>query len=357
DLKVEKVTFDASFGSLGNIDESFDKLYFKKVNYDASETEIDSVTSLSSESVSFSGFTLDIPKGSSNGIYVVVRGDVKSSPTTGTLALRWDNSGATTTNFNVKNSDNNPFIPKQYIIDYNNGHTTTIATTTKGTYNVEFDLELAGINNAKNVLAGTMPLIGRLKFTADNENAIIEDLVIQNLGDATNGTLTALYLYDNAEMSGSPLSSADMAAGVIPKALFENVNIVIPTSGDTYIYIAGSLKAIDYSASPGAGSTGEAEATIALRVPATALNYVTKVVGANTGEILNNPFLPIDKTATSTVYGAVMSNITTDFANATLLNGTAKDIFSFKVTAPSSSNIDPDGDALGIKMTTATFRI
>lgn len=52
-----------------------------------------------------------------------------------------------------------------------------------------------------------------------------------------------------------------------------------------------------------------------------------------------------------------MSNITSDFANGLLANGTAKDIFSFKVTAPASTNVDYDGTALGVKVTDVTFTI
>ncbi len=52
-----------------------------------------------------------------------------------------------------------------------------------------------------------------------------------------------------------------------------------------------------------------------------------------------------------------MSNITSDFANGLLANGTAKDIFSFKVTAPASTNVDYDGQPLGIKLATTTFSV
>ncbi|MCK5062205.1 hypothetical protein KAR28_06705 [Candidatus Parcubacteria bacterium] len=355
DLRITKVKLNGTTGSLGNISTAFNKLYFYKINSDSTETELDTETSLVSENVSFSGFNLNVAKGASNGIYVVVRGDVKDSPSTGGMSFNWSSWGATTTNFNVKDSDNNNLIAAQYTVSQDDGQTSTVAA--KGTYDVSFDLELAGINNAKNVLAGSMPLIGRLKFTAENENAIVEDLVIQNLGDATSDTLGTLYLYDNAEMSGTPLASADMVAGAMPRALFEDINIEIPVTGATYVYVAAMAKGIDYSGSPAPDSTASANKTIALRLPADATGYVTKVLGISTGEELVDPTWPVDKTATSTVYGAIMSNIATDFANGTLINGTAKDIFSFKVTAPSSSNTDHDGTELGIRMASTSFAV
>jgi hypothetical protein len=52
-----------------------------------------------------------------------------------------------------------------------------------------------------------------------------------------------------------------------------------------------------------------------------------------------------------------MSGITSSFASATLNNGTAKDVFSFKVTAPMSGNIDFDGTALAVKLATTTFTV
>ena len=354
DLRVTKVKLNGTTGSLANISTAFNKLYFYKVNGDSTETQLDTESSLVSENVTFSGFSLDIAKGASNGVYVIVRGDVKDSPATGTMSFNWSSWGATTTNFNVKDTDNNSLVDAQYAVSQTDGQTTTIAGA--GSYTVAFDLELAGINNAKNVLAGSLPLIGRLKFTAANEAAIVEDLVIQNLGDATNDTLARLYLYDNAEMTGTPLGSADMAAGSNPRALFEDINIEVPVTGSTYVYVAAMAKEIDYSGSGAPDATASAEKTITLRLPIDATGYVTKVVGASTGDPLSDPTWPVDKTATSTVYGAIVSNIATDFANGSLSNDFL-DVFSFKVTAPSSSNVDYDSDPLGIKMGTTTFKV
>jgi hypothetical protein len=54
--------------------------------------------------------------------------------------------------------------------------------------------------------------------------------------------------------------------------------------------------------------------------------------------------------------GAVITAMTTSFADATLADG-SRDIFSFKVTVPASSNVDYDGAALGVKLASTTFTV
>ncbi len=354
DLKMSKLTIDGTFGYDYDFSDSFSRIYLYKVNSDNTETKLDDETSLAKASFAFTGFTLNIPKGVSNGVYIVVRGDVKDNPTSGATTTVGYNASAS--NFIVKDSDNNSVSPTS--ISATDGGMITVAT--KGSYTMVMDTELSGINNDKNVLAGSMPLLGRVKLTAAKEAAIVEDLVIYNAGDATNATLGRLYLYDNKDMTGTALGSADMNADAHPKALFDSINVEVPTSGSTYLYIFGMVKSIDYSSSPSSDATAAAGKTILLNVPDDAAGYTTKVTGSDTGEVLvataGGPNAT-GNTKTSYVYGAIVSNITTAFANATLQTGTAKDIFSFKVTVPSSGNIDIDGDPLGVKLATTTFSV
>jgi hypothetical protein len=202
-----------------------------------------------------------------------------------------------------------------------------------------------------------MPLLGRLKLTASKEAAILEDLVLKNTGSATNATLGRLYLYDNKELSGTALGSADMSSGATPKALFEDVNIEIPTTGSTYLYIGGMVKGIDYSGNPGADATGVAGATIVLQVPTDAAPYTTKAVGKDTGDTLENTNVTHNSTNTSTVMGAVISALTSNFLNTELGAAGVQDIFSFEVTVPASDNIDYDSNPLAVKLGTTTFTV
>ncbi len=359
DLTVRKVKLNATIGGGSTyFDDDFNKLYFYYIDENDQEVELDTETSLTDVAVvSFSGFTLNVPKGTSNGIYVTVRGDVKNSVTGGTISLAWDYGTATTTSFNVKDSDNNTFVASQYSISNSAGHTTTVAT--EGSYTMVIDTEETGINIDKNVLAGGVRLLGRLKVTAEKEDAIIEDLVLQatsSSSSVTNDDLATLYLYSDKEMTDL-LGAADLAAGSNPKALFEDVNITVPVTGVTYLYIGGLIKGIDYSSSPASDSTATAARNIELTVPGdAATTYITKVIGADTSETLTNTYSPT-VTKVSTVMGAVVTAITTDFANGTLSNGIGKDIFSFKVTVPESANTDYDGTALGIQLATSTFTI
>jgi len=191
DLSVKTVKFVSNVGSAGTADLStdFEKLYFYAIDGTGTYgTLLDTETSLAATTVSFSGFTLNIPAGLSNGVYISVRGDVKTSPTGTTTEL---SLSGTDSDFTIKDSDNvTPTISGNTGIDW--GHITTVATL--GTYTMTMDTEEAGVNKAMNKLAGTNALLGRLKLTATKENAIVEDLVLENLGTATNVTLAQLSL-------------------------------------------------------------------------------------------------------------------------------------------------------------------
>jgi predicted RNA-binding protein with TRAM domain len=335
----------------------FEKLYLYTAADDLG-TPLDTETSLTgtgaSASVTFSGFNLTIPKGASNGVVVVVRGDVKNDPTEFTMALHWDQD-ATTTDWTIKDDNNDALTASQYATGAfeADGQTTTIASG--GTFTMAFDSEYTGLTSNKNVLAGTLALVGRLKLTASKENVKIEDLSLHNLdGSATADDVAYLRLYSDAAMTNQ-IGQANLNASRI--AFFDNVNIEVPTTGIKYVYVGAVVKGIDYSSSPAADSTATVGTTIALDIASTT-GYTVIAKGVSTGEVLPNTGVSSSTAAvTSTIMGAVISNVTSSFANGLLANGAGKDIFSFKVTAPASSNYAYDGTPLGIKVGTVTFSI
>jgi hypothetical protein len=350
DLKVTKIPVSGIIGDLGSgFSQDFNRIYLYKVNSDGTETKLDDETSLTGTSINFTGFTLTVPKGTSNGVYVVVRGDVKSSPTGTTTEVGFVSSGS----WIVKDTDNNS-VTTFTLADTTKGHVTTVATV--GTYTLTMDTTLTDLNSAKNVLAGGMRLVGAIKATAAKENAKIEDLVLANAAwaSATADDLATLYLYDNKELTGTALGSADLDSNA--KATFSDVNIEIPTTGSTYLYIGGMVKAIDYSNSPAPDSTATAATTIRLNIPADATGYDTKVVGMDTGDVMVDTGITTTAyTASSTILGAKVSAVTTSFVDASLTNGLQKTIFSFKVTVPDSVNNDYDGDPLAVKLASVVF--
>jgi hypothetical protein len=351
-LTVSKLSFSGVLSG-GNFSDDWSKLYLYHLKYDPSigvyEDLLDTETSLSGDSVVFSEFSFNVPKEVYEGQYIVVRGDVKSAPSGNTSAISWSPDGHV-----IKDSKENILKSEQYEkIDLSIGQITTVSR--KGSYIMEIDTEQAGLNHSRSILAGTIALIGRLKLIASNENAVIEDLVIENYGTAENNTLKKIFLYEDREMTRL-IASTDVGIGTNPKALFEDINYEIPLTGINYLYLAGMISPIDYSSSPGIDSTGVAEATVILRVPDNAPGYITKVSGLNTGEVLDFPGAT-GNTNTVSVLGAVMSNINSDFANRTLVNGIAKDIFSFKVTVPNSNNLDYSGAPLGIRIGEVNFQV
>jgi len=356
-LKVSKMVFGIAVGDLdaNTIGTDWQRLYLYKVNSDGSETKLDDETSLAADAVTFSGFNLEIPKGLSNGIYFTLRGDVKNSPVGTTTDVTPSSSDS---DYIIRDSDNNALSGSQIVLTgATAGHTTTVATL--GTYTLDFDTTEAGTNNNMNVLAGNIVKVGRIKATAQKEAAIINDLVIENIGDATNVTAARVYLYKDSAMT-QLIGSADFASGDTPNALLQGINYTIPTTGNTYIYVGVLVKGIDYSNSPSSDATAIAGKTIDLQIPKDSTGYVTKATGAATGQTLAYNFTnsaSTNSSVTATVLGSVISNLTSDFANGLLANGTAKDIFSFKVTAPASTNVDYDGTALGVKVTDVTFTI
>ncbi|MFH1744599.1 MAG: hypothetical protein ABH881_00300 [bacterium] len=358
DLKLSKVNFTATLGA-GYLDDYFERLYLYTVADDLAVTPLATVTSLADvTAASFSGFNLTIPKGTSNGVEIVVRGDVKNDPTANTVKLAWTYGGATTTLFTVKDADNDALTytspsDSQYTISSTVGQTSTIAAL--GTYTVAVDTDFTGLNANQNVLAGTSALVGRLKLTAAKEDVKIEDITLINLtGDADADDISALKLYSDSAMT-TLLGSATLDSS--RRATFEDINVEVPTTGITYWYVGADLAGIDYSDSPASDSTATAARTIELAISSTT-DYTVKALGVATGDVeLDNGVASSTNTNVSTIVGAKVSAVSSAFANGLLANGTAKDIFSFKVTVPASDNADYDGSNLGVKLATTTFTV
>lgn len=360
-LKVSKISMTASTTGTA-LSGNFDRVYLYQVNSDGSEVKLADVTNSSlpstvssTGSVTFSGFNLEIPKGISGTQYFAVRGDVKSAVTAGSVQFGLKNSTATGTDYTVRDSGSNALTAAYIVGNVALSHTTTIAT--RGTMTMDFDTNEAGINVNKNVLAGSTFLVGRVKLTAQKEDAKVIDLSLQDTGNTNDSDVGSLYLYKDKEMTqlvgATGLGSSNLAK-------FENLNFVVPTTGTTYLYLAAMTKAVDYSVSPASASTGHAERTVIFKIFDTA-PYATKVRGVSTGDDYTNG---VDATVgatvskTGTMLGAVISGITTDFPNGSLSNGAGQKVFSFKITVPTpSANVAYDGTALGAQLATTTFAI
>jgi hypothetical protein len=349
DLVVKKVKFTGDLTN--NLDDAFDKLYFHKVNSDGTETELDTETSLDLDDPVFQNFNLNIPKGASNGIYVVVRGDVKDSPTADTIKFKWSGTDG---DYTIRDSENDA-VATLTQDSTNYGQETTIAA--KGEFTMAIDKTLSGLNNDKNVLAGSESLLGRIKLTAAKEEATLEDFALRNMGTAAEDDIAYVRIYADQEMT-ELLGEANLSGGY---ALYEDVNINIPTTGITYLYIAGVVKSIDYSNSPSADATADASETITWAI-GSSTGYAVKALGVSTGEELSTSDVASSTTSTyttktSTIMGAIASDISSSFANASLVAGANKRIFSFTVTAPDSSNVDYDGSELDLVLATTTFQV
>ena len=331
--------------------DSFDKLYLYLATDDLG-TPLDTVTSLGAlRDVSFSDFDLTIPRGTSNGVYIVVRGDVKDQAVAGAYKMRWKNDENFSLNYTVKDAGDN-FLTNG-TIDNSFGQVSTIVPS--GTFTMAFDHNYIGLNTAKNVLAGSDTMVGRIKLTAQYENVVIEDFTLFNLlGTATADDIAYLNLYSDAEMT-TRIGSAVLDEN--KKAVFENVNIGITTSASKHVYIGAVLKVINYSTVNMMNAGASAGRTIKLNI-ASSTGYTVKALGVSTGyELANTGVSSSTPTNTATIMGAVISNITSAYANGLLTNGTGKDIFSFKVTVPESTNLDYDMSELGVKLATTTFTV
>lgn len=331
-----------------------DRMYLYKT-VGGVETLLDDETSLSGTTVTFSGFSLDIPSGIANTVKYVVRGDIKSQPTgtTGTWTVA-PNSDAST--FTVRDTDNNTIPASSITVVSTAGPAISIISL--GIFTLAVDNLEPGTNSDKNGLAGTTVTIGRFKITAAKEIAILKQLAIYNTGSANDSSVGALKLYKGSVADANLVSSTGLATSKY--ALFENINAEIPTTGSNYFYVTAFLKNVDYSSSPSSYATAIATSTISFVATSTGSTMVTKVEGKMTGELETVPDLTgATSMKITTLMPAMISNITTTFANSALSND-IKDIFSFKVTAPSTGgleNTDYDGTNLGFKLASTTFTI
>lgn len=345
DLRLSRIKFNQT-GSLTTLAASYDRVALYKIDSAGAETLVDDETSLSASSVIFSGFTLNIPKGTANEVKYVVRADVKSTPTAGTSTLAL----GTTSDMTVRDADSNALTAGQFTITSTNGQVITI--TTAGSYTANMDVTESGTNTNQNVLAGGKALVGRIKFTATNEIAKIVDLYLVNSGTAASQDITSLTLYKEKAMT-TAVGSAEIDANGFAK--FEGINFEIPTTGITYLYVGANVAGVDYSASPIGSATARAGRTVVLNATSTA-TFNTKVTGVSTGDELSDASLGAAVTKTSTVMGAVMSNITSGDTTVGTLAAGQQALLRFKVTAPSqtTNNVDFDGANLGIKIALAS---
>lgn len=236
----------------------------------------------------------------------------------------------------------------EYTVESNN------STVETGKYTMAFDSNMMGLDN-KNVLAGSEVLVGAIKLTAQNENVQVKDFtLLNNLGTATRNEIAYLNLYSDREMT-IKIGSASLDEN--KKAVFEGVNINVSTMALKYVYVSAVLKGINYSTANIFDATAIAERTIKLDI-ASSSDYQVKTMGVVTGQEMSDTGVASSTpTNTSTIMGAVISNITSGYPNNFLSNGIGKDIFSFQVTAPISSNLDYDMSPLGIKLSTAIFTV
>ena len=354
-LKLSKLKVATTTGSSGlaTLDQAFDKIELYRVDSAGAETLLDDETSLSGSSVTFSGFTTDIAKGSNNTATFVVRGNVKSAPTAGTVKLL----GSTTkSDYTVRDSDSASLLDANIVVTaFTASHASTIAT--EGTYTAIFDNTEVGTNSNQNVLAGTSKaLVGRIKFTAAKENALVKKISVTETGTITGADVSTLSLYK--DKAGTQLVGT--AAYVLDTNGYFDFDLTgapfeVKNVGATYLYVFANVNGIDYSASPAPASTATAGRTIYLSLADTG-DHATEATGKDTGTTLSDSGVNGAASMYSTVMGAVVSNITTAFADATLSSGT-KDVFSFKVTAPASGNTASDGTPLGANIGTTTLTV
>ena len=166
-----------------------------------------------------------------------------------------------------------------------------------------------------------------------------EDLIVQNAGTAQNGTLAQLYLYADKDLT-TLLGSADVGIGATPIAYFDNVNIEIPATGVTYLYVAGYVKPIDYSSNPSADATADAATTIILKPLRTSGSLTSKVTGK---VIRRNAGCHFDRQHHHFQYfgslGCYHVERVHRFRQRDLSAGASQQIYSFKVTAPSPQTL------------------
>ncbi len=276
DLSVSKMTFEDVAGTIANFGDAFDRMSLYVVEDGEAETKLDDETSLSGvTSVVFSGFNLTVPKGTSNYVTFVVRGDVKGSPTAGTVLLRA--KAAATADYTVRDADNTLFLVGQYTVSTTVGQTTTIAE--KGDYTISLDITGTGTNVDKYVVAGQQASVGRLRLTATREAAILEKLTLErgSSGTATSDDVSKVTLYANEALTEE---IASISVNSSHEAVFEDLGIEIPTTGVKYVYIGADVKPIDYSASPGSNATATAGKIIEFEIDS------AEAKGSATGEIL-----------------------------------------------------------------------
>ena len=327
----------------------FTQLYLSKSEAASDISLLGKTAAPSGLSVKFTG--LDLAVDGNAAVNITANADIIVGLARGQISCGWDPNPE---NYRATDAVGNEIDTFRLQIESTAGN--RINVLSRGSWTGNIDQIESAANANQNIDSGGISLVGRLRFGAKYEDIVVNDLVLQNTGTAENDTLAKLYLFADKAMNVL-LGAADVASGLEPKALFSGVDILVRKTGVTYIYIGAEIRPIDYSSSPRPEATGQAGTTIIIRVPANSGAYATKVTGVDSGEDLGFSDIPSDTTRTSTVYGAIISNLTTAFADGPLFNGVGREIFSFKVAVPDSANLDPDGEPLGIKLGTIRFDV
>ncbi len=241
--------------------DDWEELYLYKINSDGTETLLDKEDSLGSALITFSDFSLLVPKGEKNAVKFTVRGDVKSTPVGTKTQITLNQSG-----WVVK--DSNKKTVSELYISKEPGHTTTVYT--RGIISVDMGSE--GVNSA--VASTSNSLVGRIALKAEKEDIKIKKIAVQNVGTANHIYLIEACLYTDDGLSnkiGCGIFSADQKANI-------NINYTVIDDNISYLYL---------SIRTGDAITGD---TIKMQIPKDDGKYYFEAVGLSTGEVLGSPF-------------------------------------------------------------------
>lgn len=224
-----------------------------------------------------------------------------------------------------------------------------------GTYEMDFDLGTRDLAIERNLLAGSLTKIGRIKINVEEENAILNDLNIEVTGTATNLDIAKIYLFWDENLT-DPIANDYVQDGTNIVS-FENIGVTIPKDQVKYIYVGGLIPAIDYSNEPSSFATASAGKTIALHIIEDN-TYKTELIGEISSAVLTDIYPENDTyTSTMTVMGSIISSVDVSDLSDTLLKNGWSTVFKFKVTAPDSVNKSYLGTDLWLELASTTFTI
>jgi hypothetical protein len=338
DIKVSRIAVDVAGASTVTLAQ-LSQIKLVKIEKDGTETVLDSVNNPSGSAVSFSGFSLVVPKGSNNKVTFGVRGDVKDNPTAGDLVLEVPADA----NYTAKDVDNKTVTGANLVPDTTVGPVVTIAA--HGSLTIITDFSEVGTNADQQVLGGQKVLVARYKMDAANEDAKIVDLTLNTTGSATADDVKAVYLYKEKAMT-TPL--ADSTIDASGNVVFEGVNIVIPEAGVTYLYVAVEFK-----------NVGDEGSQTAISGHTFVLDSMVigdlDTVGASTEDDITETVAGAAASKTTYVYASGITELKNAYptTSSLVLTGTST-IFDFTVKAPSHNNVI-DGETVKTYLNTVTL--